>query len=165
MKIFLILILILMFGYIGFCISKSYLDRKRFFNSLLSLISLLKADISFQNNRVVEIFKNAKKSIDNKHLKYIINNYESMLNNENEINFEGLFKNVNLLTTQEKETVYIFFKKLGYLDALNQISMIECFENQSKSFYQNSSDDWNKYGGLYTKLGLIFGCFIALIFM
>ena len=100
----------------------------------------------------------------NKNLNQLLSNYIVELNSKKEITIDGLLKNIGILNQYEKENIFLFFKRLGKVDIFNQINEIENYINIIDELYILSKKESEKYCPLYTKMGILFGLFIAIIF-
>ena len=163
-KVILCFVVIGLCGFIGYGVSNYYIQRKKFFFSNSNFLNTLKTDISFSAKKLEKIIK------ENFLLQNLCKNYKIMLQNflncleQNEqLEKENLFKGITILSEQEKESIYCFFKKLGKLDSLSQIEEIDKVFNVNNGYYEQAKDDSKKYSTLYIKLGIIIGAFVALM--
>lgn len=60
MKLFLILSLVLLCGYVGYGLSSYYKNRRIFFEELISLIENVNLDINFSREKIVDILSSQK---------------------------------------------------------------------------------------------------------
>ena len=163
MKIILCIGLIALCGYIGFSISKHYIERKKFYFNFLNFLNELKTDINFSAKKLDNILNQV--NFQCKQFFVLLNNYRNCLYMDTQIDKAVLFKDINILSEQEKESTYDFFKSLGKLDVFNQVSSIDNFIKTTHEYYKIAQEDSKKYRSLYTKLGIIIGTFVALIIM
>lgn len=163
MKIILILLLVVLCGFVGFGISLGYMQRKKFFYAYQIFLQGLKTDISFSAKKLFTIIEEAKKNYSNKDFIQLLDNYIQSINEENELTKQELFKNVKILTEQEKDDLYIFFKGLGKTDIFNQVDTIKNKIETTKITYEKVKKECEKYCPLYTKLGILAGLFLALL--
>ena len=61
------------------------------------------------------------------------------------------------------QTIFMFFSSLGRYDAENQIKEIEEFKLKFNEMRSQAQGENKKYGGLYIKLGLMFGIMLAIL--
>lgn len=155
-------ILVILCGYIGFGVARFYTNRSKFFKSLELLFDKLKSEISFSQNKLIEIVSTYPcPSVDGKKL---IQNFVDCLNFDKPITKENLFTGIKILNDEEKAFLEIFFKSLGKFDALNQTSQLENQKAELFNFYKKADEEAKKYAPLYSKLGVIVGLVIALLF-
>lgn len=161
MKSVLCIGIIAILGYVGYCLSGFYIQRKKFFQSLLSFILGIKSDINFSSKNLNDIL--SKVNYAGRDFNTLISNYKDMLQAAGNESAEKLFNNITILNQEEKEDIFIFFSKLGKLDVFNQIDSIESFICVVKKHYDEATCECKKYSTLYIKLGIIIGAFISLI--
>ena len=162
MKAILLVLIISMFGVIGFGVAGSYFERKRFFFNLLEFLKQTKSLVGFSSTKLTEIL-NKQSYYGDKHFKRLIKNYMSVLNDNLNISLDNLFYDITILTNEEKQDIFSFFKGLGMYDQTTQIKQIELLESKCKHYFETANEDAKKYGELYSKLGLIVGAFVALV--
>ena len=163
MKIVLCLAVIFLFGLIGFGIAGSYMERKKFFFSFNNFLELIKSDINFSSKKIGQIIDETILICRDKNFLQLLKNYKNEIKNNLQIEKENLFFNINILSEQEKESIYLFFKRLGRVDISSQTESINQIKNKCDEYYKQAQDEYKKYGSLYTKLGIVFGAFVALI--
>ncbi len=147
---------------IGLIFSSKYKKREKFYSALILFAQKLDVEINFSRERL----KNLITSIDEKtksNLAGLDKNFMHYLNGETELSQNELFKNIQFLKNEEKETIFLFFRSLGRSDVLGQSKEIANFtkrfdENLSKCSLENK-----KYGSLCIKLGVIAGLFMIVI--
>ena len=164
MKITFLLSIVVLFGFVGFGISSHYSDRKKFFFELKGFANALKNEISFSLTKLVDAVEKLNLQYKNKSLNQLLDNYLSILKNKQEISSGILFKNINILTEQEKNHIFLFFKRLGHVDIFNQLSEIDNYVDVFDEYYISSKKDSEKYCPLYTKMGVLIGLFVAIVF-
>ena len=163
MKLMLSATLIALFGFIGYGISSYYIKRKRFFSSLSNFIRKLKTDIGFSSlnleNIVVDYLKTAGITND---VRELLNNFNYCLKKET-LTKENMFKFITILSNEEQDIIFFFFKRLGRIDVFNQLEELDKFSIRVEECLGQAKEDSKKYCNLYTKLGVIIGAFVALI--
>lgn len=162
MKIVLCIILVTLFGLVGYGVSKVYIKRKRFFYDFSNFLMVVKSEIGFTQTKLEPLINCLTKNTTSSEFCALLNSYKLLFKNINFSKLE-LFRNVSILTEQEMDSIYKFFKELGRHDVFNQMEIIEKFEHSFLGFYKNASEDANKYSSLYTKLGIVLGMIFALI--
>ena len=75
-----------------------------------------------------------------------------------------MFVGIKILHEEEKSFLEIFFKTLGKFDAINQTSQLENQKVELGMLYKKADEEAKKYAPLYSKLGIIVGLVIALVF-
>lgn len=163
MKIILVGIVLLGMGYIGFGIASFYRRRKRFFDDLILLCEKLCVDISFSKENLSSIIS-ANKASFSKDFKGVLGGYLNFLNlKENEVSSSSLFKKQSIISSEEQESITLFFKSLGRLDASNQIVEIENFKEKFLALKKKADEENKKFGSLSLKLILLFGVLIVIL--
>ena len=160
-----ILIAIIVFGvsYIGYGISRYYRKRKRYFEDLILISERLSVDISFSKDNLQTIILNSINSYGNDFKKSVNGYLEYLKDNKTEFTNELLFKKSSLIKEEEKETIFLFFKSLGRLDASNQVSEIGNFKTKFISLKDNAEIDNKKFGSLSFKLAIVVALLIIIL--
>ena len=149
--------------YVGFGLSAYYRKRLKVFKDLVNFASKLVIDINFSKSRLKEIIQANIRSFSGE-FKHILSGYLQYLNNENmQFSCGLLFKKNTFLTSEERQTIFLFFKSLGRYDAENQISEINNYMEKFKAFSLSAEKENKKYGALYVKLGLMAGILLAIL--
>lgn len=162
MKILLILIIIACFCYVGFCISKYYKKRNKFFCSLLNVIEKVNVDINYSNKNLCAIFNN--ELTDDVNIKKLISNFCEYLENKTIVLDEKqLFKGINIVKPDEKNIILDFFNQLGRHDAQNEIKLINNFKTVLMPIQESASMQLKKYGPMSFKLSTLFGLLLAIL--
>ncbi|MDD4110142.1 MAG: stage III sporulation protein AB [Clostridia bacterium] len=163
MKYFLIAIVVFGISYIGYGFGKYYRKRKRFFEDLIFVAERLCVDISFSKDNLQKILFNSINSYDTD-LKNVVSFYIQYLkDNKVQLNNDLLFKKSTLIKEEEKETILLFFKSLGRLDALNQVSEINNFKGKFVSLRDIADIENKKYGMLSFKLAILFALLVIVL--
>lgn len=163
-KVLLCFAIVFICGFMGYGISKCYLQRKKFFFCLSNFLITLKTDISFGAKSLTTIVENGiNHSNSNSEFKLLLENYLKILNNLDKVEMDNLFKGIMFLTVQERESILMFFQNLGKIDSYSQIEEINKFFITSENYYITAKDDSKKYGSLYIKLGVIIGAFVSIL--
>ena len=160
MKLVLCVVLIFGFAYVGYCISRTYVTRKKFFFAFGNYLNDLRVDVNFSFKKLGQILTGYNS--DSSEFNRLLENYKASLDNAI-LQKEGLFKGITILNAEEKEYVYLFFKSLGKTDVFNQVSIIDGLIETNKNYLNKASEESKKYGTLYTKLGIMMGAFVALL--
>ncbi len=164
MKLILIIALVCLSGSLGFGLSKTYKQKLKFYESYLTFLQELKTSINFSSSKIGEIVKSSKVNIANKDLTSLFDNYLALLGCDEKITRNGLFNNnTNFLTDSDKDSITYFFNQLGKTDSFNQIEIINNNIETVKGKCEKLKKDCAKYCPLFTKLGILFGLFLALI--
>lgn len=163
MKIILVGVVLLGMGYIGFGIASFYRRRKRFFDDLILFCEKLCVDISFSKENLSSIISSNKASF-SKDFKGVLGGYLNFLSlKENEVSSNLLFKKQNIISSEEQESITLFFKNLGRLDASNQIMEIGNFKEKFLALKKKADEENKKFGSLSLKLILLFGVLIVIL--
>ncbi|MGI5841706.1 MAG: stage III sporulation protein AB [Christensenellales bacterium] len=162
MKLVMILVLVVACTYVGRGFSNHYVLRHSFFNELLMFFNKLNLDINFSREKLKPII--ASYTSQSKELSIILKNFLEAIE-EKKVDENKLFSGTRLLTQDEKNTLLAFFSSLGRFDLLGQTNQINNFVKQFETTIKQTSADKEKYGTLFTKLGLIIGVVISLILL
>lgn len=149
-------------GYVGFGVARYYTNRSKFFKSLELLFDKLKSEISFSQNKLIEIVSSY--SCPSADANKLIQNFVDCLSFDKPITQNNLFCGVKILNEEEKAFLEIFFKTLGKFDAFNQTSQLENQKLELFNFYKKADEEAKKYAPLFSKLGVIVGLVVALLF-
>lgn len=163
MKIILVGVVLLGMGYIGFGIASFYRRRKRFFDDLILFCEKLCVDISFSKENLSSIISSNKASF-SKDFKAVLGGYLNFLSlKESEVSSNLLFKKQSIISSEEQESITLFFKSLGRLDASNQIMEIGNFKEKFLALKKKADEENKKFGSLSLKLILLFGVLIVIL--
>lgn len=147
---------------IGYVYSIKYLQRKRFFRSLVSLAEKLALEINFSRERLRVLIENFDPSY-KKNLLGVDVAFCDYLDRKSELNEQEIFKKATVLKEDEKTTVFLFLKTLGRSDVENQTKEINNFISRFNEIKTSCDQDQKKYGTLAIKLGIVAGLFFAVI--
>ena len=164
MKIALLLGIVSLSGMVGLTISKHYIERKKFFLDLKNFVNSLKNEISFSLIKLIDVVEKLNKQIKNRNINILLANYATILKLKKEMGEDKLFQNISFLNEQERNNVFLFFTRLGRVDVVNQINELDNYSKIFDEYYQNAKANSEKYSSLYTKMGILVGLFIAIIF-
>jgi stage III sporulation protein AB len=160
MKIILISIEILITTLMGFLVSKKYIDRERFFSDFLNFLKDLKINITFSMDDLKIVVNKLLNNVSSNELKKYLKNFVDRLDNDSISLYD-----IDILKNDEKNNINIFFNSLGKSDLKSENEKIDNAINNFSILYKVVYNDKNKYSKLYTKLGVIIGLFIAIIFI
>lgn len=163
MKYILIIVIVLGVSYVGYGINKYYRKRKRYFDDLILLTERLSVDISFSKDSLITIFKNSLDSYGSESKNIITNYLEFLKDNQTELTSTLLFNKSTLIKKDEQETIYLFFKSLGRLDASNQIAEITNFKTKFVGMKDDADKDNKKFGSLSFKLAILFALLVIIL--
>ena len=146
MKYVILIVIVVICAYIGYGLSLYYSNRLKFFRTLMFLFEKINLEINFSQAK-------------------LISNFVRCLENLNEVTKEELFKDLKILSEEEKNMIFIFFLSLGKFDVINQTKQLEGQKEEINKFYKNAEQEAKKFGPLYLKLGIIIGLGVALILL
>ena len=150
--------------YIGFRYSQKYKKRADFFQAIVMLCQKFDVEMNYSKERVKNILLNLDAKIKSK-LLGVEQNYIAFLNQENPLQKESLFKGVQILKEDERDTIFMFFKNLGRSDLESQSKEIRNFQSRFDAAHQTAQSENKKYGSLAIKLGFIAGLFLVVLFI
>lgn len=165
MKLILLFCLVFLCTLIGLGVSKNYKERKRFFEELLTFVQFLKTDIVFGMTKLQKSINTFSQDVKNSNLKSLLNNYCNILKDDGIINQNRLFENIKILKNDEIDLLLNFFKGLGKSDVMGQVEHFEKMYKRIEIYFNQSKNEKEKYGNLYTKIGFLIGLFLCLIFI
>lgn len=167
MKLFLILTILICCISIGIAIKNYLSKREKFFVDLFIFLENILNNISFNNEKLINILKNINDDILNNDFKDFINIYIKHLNNKiTDKDFETLFKNkFYYLGDFEKNMVLQFFKTLGSQTKEEEIKKINIFINEISNLKSESKNRNKTYSSLYLKLFIALGLVFVIIFI
>ena len=165
MKIVFLCLIICCCTYIGYGFSTYYRKRLRFFKDACDFASKLIVEINFSKTNLKNIIANSL-NVYGSDFKFVLNNFSSYLSKEvDSLTSDFLLKKNFNLGSEDKQTLFLFFKSLGRYDAENQILEIENFKNKLEDVKKQCEVECKKYSSLYIKLGLMLGILIAIILL
>ena len=164
MKFVLIVLLISICVLIGGKFYFKYKKRLLFFEALVYLCQKFDVEIAFSRQRVQNIITSLDEKLKN-NLCGLDKNFLNCISSENLIEKENLFFDINFLTDDEKNTIFLFFKSLGRSDMENQLKEIKNFDSKFTAFQTQSNSDYKKYGKLSVKMSIIASLMIVVIFL
>ena len=164
MKYLVLIILVFISTYVGYVFSKKYKQRANFFMALIGLCQKFDVEINYSRERVKNIFNNLDDKLKKK-LCGLDVNYVYCIENKVPLESSQLFKDITFLKDSEKDIILPFFKSLGRSDVESQSKEIKNYQNRFEQLSSISLQENKKYGSLSIKLGIIFGLFIAVIFI
>lgn len=147
---------------VGYIFSSKYKKRMSFFSTLILLAQKLDVEINFSRERLKKLIE----SFDEKSrgaLLGIDKAFIDYLENGGELTSERLFGKNNLIKSEDREIVTIFFRSLGRSDVENQSKEIKNSISRFEKLLNDASSENKKYGKLGTKLGIITGLAIIII--
>ena len=159
-----VLIIIMFLGCVGlgWFFSMKYKKREAFFSSLIMFAQKLDVEINFSRERLKKLIETMDEK-SKKNLFGIDKNFLTYLDGSSELSHEALFKNIQFLKSEEKETIFLFFKSLGRTDVLSQSKEIANFSKRFDENLATCANENKKYGSLCFKLGIIAGLFVLVV--
>lgn len=164
MKYFILIVIVLMGGFIGYLFARKYKQRANFFSALILLCQKFDVEINYSRERLKNIFLSLDEKI-KKNLFGIDKNFISYLDKEIELDKNELFKNINFLKENEKDIIFPFFKSMGRSDIDSQSKEIKNYQNRFETLSLSADQENKKYGSLSIKLGIIAGLFLVVLFV
>lgn len=149
MRLFLIVILFVLFFLIGLFVYCYYGERVRVIKDLTNICGILSRDISFKKNTINSILKDSYKSMSFS-TKCIIKNHDFAK---------------KILTQEKSEFVINFFESLGKGDVAYEVEKLDYYKKEFNDMYALSKEDLQKKGVLYFKLIIGVGLIICIILL
>lgn len=164
MKYFLLLMLVLIGGGVGYLFARKYKKRADFFSALIFLCQKFDVEINYSRERLKNIFLSLDEK-NKKNLYGIDKNFISYLDKEVDLDKGELFKEINFLKDNEKDMIFPFFRCLGRGDVDSQSKEIKNYQNRFETLSTQAEQENKKYGSLSIKLGIIVGLFLVVLFI
>ena len=162
MKYFFIGLVFCLCVFVGYIISRKYIKRKRFFESIIVFADKLSLDINFSRERLRVLIENFDLNA-RKNLLGIDIFFLDFLDKKSELSIENVFQKADVLKEEEKDLVLLFLKALGRSDVENQTKEINGFVARFVEIKKSCDEEQKKYGSLSLKLGIIAGLFLAIV--
>ncbi len=162
MKYFFIGIVFCLCVFVGYIISRKYIKRKRFFESIIAFADKLSLDINFSRERLKVLIENFDLG-SRKKLSGIDCAFLDFLDKKCDLSSEVVFKKADVLKEEEKDLILLFLKALGRSDVENQTKEISGFVTRFVEIKKNCDEEQKKYGTLSLKLGIVAGLFLAIV--
>lgn len=164
MKIFLIIFFSSICLALGAKFFFKYKRRKNFFDALIFLCHKFDVEINFSREKIVNIISSLEEKV-KQNLYGLDKNFFYSIENKEILEKDKLLKNLNFLSEEEGNSIFLFFKSLGRSDMENQLKEIKSFENKFSQFCTASSKDYQKYGKLSIKLAIVSCLMIVVLFI
>ena len=162
MSIFFIFVIVGCFAIIGYKLASYYINRKKFFSSLQTLLSGIELDIAFSKDKLKNLIKRNTQKLSSTELVYVCDKVCSFLENKQTIS-NSIFNDISILKKDEKQFVYQIFFNLGKYDSFLQTKEIQSYLIKIDEYYNVANEECKKYAGLFIKLGIIVGLLVCLL--
>ena len=153
MKFILIITLFLGCSYIGFGASKNYSRKVAFYNELILFCNVLISNIRFNKNKLKIIIEDYMGNVGIDIKNYLL----GYLN--------GNIEDIHFISRYDNSKIKEFFTGLGSFDSDGEIGYIENYKLYFDSCYSKSVEENKKYGALYSKLGVVAGLVLLILFI
>ncbi len=147
---------------IGYIYSLKYRRRYNFFRALVMLCQKLDVEINFSRERLKNLFSNFDDKT-KRSLQGLDKNFLDYLENNVPLEEDKLFKGMNFLKQNEKDTIFLFFKSLGRSDLDNQSKELKNYEKRFEELSTLATTENKKYGTLSIKLGIVAGLMVVVL--
>jgi len=163
MKILLVLFVISATSFMGFTAGRQYKNKVIFFRDLLLFCVYVKNEVSFFKSKLSDILNKGKLNCNE--------NFNDLCKIANQSLQQGRFvlleeKNLHFLkflSFSERQTITNFFNFLGKSDENNQKNQIDSYEKIFSDYSERAKQDYDSKAGLYGKLGVYAGLFLAIL--
>jgi stage III sporulation protein AB len=162
MKILLGVCIVCFTSYCGYFFAKKYRIRKLFFIQLYEFNEFYLNEISYFRRPLPEIVK--RKKYKGAFLE-LLNDFFELLN-DNTTKKSAIYEKVeayDFLTADEKGVIGDYFSMLGAGDSVSQKEYFNSAKNSLGGYKTKSVEDSEKYGGLFIKLGFLFGLTVLIL--
>lgn len=152
-KIISLLIMLIGPTYVGFEVALNYSKKEKFFSELNLFCNMLSNNIKFNKNKIKTVI------FDN------LDNYSNDLKDclKNYIENKKLY--VDFLNKYQNTKVSEFFNGLGNFDSNSEISYIENYKLLFQEFGNKCKEDNKRYGSMCSKIGVIVGLVLVILFI
>lgn len=166
MQLVVSLVLLASCTYLGYSFGQFYLLREQFLLDLITFCQLLKSEIGFSKNSLIEVIKQKSTGYHNA-FKQLLKSYVKCLEDEPYIELEILKKHMHSIYLEEEEERQLlqFFNALGKSDVTHQIKLIDEFLIFFYNFLKNAETQKKKYAGMFSKLGFLTGVFLVILLL
>lgn len=148
MKFFLLIILFVVFVFIGIFVWATYYYRNLFFKDMEYVCKYFKNNISFNKNNLGDLFQIVENNISSITKSYL----------KNEKNIKGM-----LLKKKDIELCREFVRSLGKGDVEWELNNITYYENIFEENKHSSKNELDKNGSMYFKLIIGIGLAVCII--
>ena len=162
-KIILLLLIVVCFGYIGYGFSRYYTRRVKFFTNCIWLCEKLEVEINFSKKKLNEIINSQIKNCSKDMQRCLIIYGDFLKDKENLFADKVSCELANLLTEDELSLFLLFLNSLGKFDIFNQVKEINNFNLKFKTYEKEAQKDNKSFGTLFIKLGIIIGLLLAIL--
>ena len=140
-------------SYVGVAVGKTYVKKEKFFNEVLTFLNVLANNIQFNKSKLSNVID---ENIDNfkTEFKQVLVDYKT-----------GKSSSVGFLTEYENQKVLEFLNSIGFFDVCGELNNIERYNQIFNRLYNESVLNNKKYGELYSKLGIMLGLIVVIIFV
>lgn len=159
MKIFLLSLVLLMFGYIGFEIKRKFIKQKDFLLFIESFLNYLYLNISIYKNNLDEIINNYLIQQNNKNAKFV----SFLLKNNNLKRFDEKFHETLIYKEEIKYQLNAYFSNLGKSSVESECENTKGMISFVKNEIAKTNDDIKQKGDLYFKIWLAIGVVVDII--
>lgn len=163
MKVVLSLLILCGCTYIGFNAGKNFKRKVKLYEDLLLFCGGVKSKISYFQLKLRDVLQSGRENAGEDFCmicdaadKSIEQGALPILSVEN-------MSELRYLSLTEKEVIANFFSILGASDYKNQTEQINGFEKIFYNAFETAKEDMKIKGGLYGKLGIFTGLFIAIL--
>lgn len=153
LKFICLLIMFAGVSYIGIELGSNYSKKEKFFSELNMFCNMLINNIKFNKNKISVVIN------DN------INNYSSDLKEYLSCFLNDKLNDLSFINKYQNQKIREFFLGLGSFDTSNEINYINNYKILFEEFLSNSKEENKKYGALYSKLGIMVGLILVILFI
>ena len=159
MRIYLLILIIVIFGVFGYEIKRKYLEQKNTLIFLKSFIEFLRINMSVYKNNIQEIIINYKIMQNNKNAKYV--NYFLKNNKIDEENIKNICD--KLIEKDFKIMLELYFGHLGSESVESESKKTENILSVLNEYIIKSNEDVKNKGDLYFKILLVCGIVLVIL--
>ena len=159
MKLFLLSLILFMFGYIGFEVKRKFIKQRDFLLFIDSFLNYLYLNISIYKNNIDEIINNYLIQQNNKNAKYV----NFLLKNDNLERFDKKFYDTLIYNDDIKYQLETYFSNLGKSSVESECENVKSLISLVKNEIRKTNDDIKQKGDLYFKIWLAIGVVVDII--
>ena len=166
MQFIISVVLLMACSYLGYALGNFYKLREQFLQDLVNFTQILKTEIGFSKEHLLNILKQKKYNFRPQFTSFL-KAYTKCLEKEEMLTLEVLKTNVISVYLEEKEQVEVhnLLSFLGTTDSISQMESLSHYLVFFELFLKDANTQKKKYVGAYSKLGFLTGVFIVILLL
>lgn len=140
--------------FLGWLFSAKYRKRKKFFEQLSSFYERFSLELASVRKSIPAFLEDYPATGEFKQFLFA---YQTGLRTGE------IIINLPFLTEEEEKLLFDFFRLLGKSDASSQQAFLKSYGVRFSALSAETAKDASRYGGLYLKIGLLFGFLVVIL--